>query len=235
MEFNVEKLVPLVKDKLDFENLTAVTKTNQQNVAVLESTIDKIDRQNHSNNLVLDGVPSTNNENLFHIIYGIADHLAVNMSEYDLNTVFRLKTSRKVSSIIVCFQSKYVRDRIFSTYMHKSVNLEDIGFRGMKGRVYLNEHLTPKYAHIFGKCRLFKQQNLIHKCYTLNGIPYIIHKADEKPLRIISEIDLDIFVNENSIDLKLIEGRRLENSTQMIRNSNGELNDQHTKEKKKGG
>lgn len=58
----------------------------QEIFAALESTVDKIERQNHFNNLVLDEVPFTSGENLYHIVHSIADNIYVNFNEYDINS-----------------------------------------------------------------------------------------------------------------------------------------------------
>lgn len=196
LQQNVSEMMPLIQERLQLDNLKCKTSSN---ISALETAMDKMERQNHANNLVLDGIPFSSQENVYHLVYDIADKLNVHINEHDINAVFRMKSKRKNASIIVCFQSKYVRDRIYGSYMNKIVKLADIGFRGMTGRIYLNEHLTQKYAELFRFTRELKQKNLIHKSYTLNGIPYVVHKADGKSEKILTANDLSKY--ESTVEI----------------------------------
>lgn len=217
LQHSVDEIFPLIQDKL-IEKLD-VPITTLNNLSALETAVDRMERQNHSSNLVLDGIPFTLNENVYHLFYDIADKLKVQVNEHDVNVVFRIKSQRKNSSIIVCFQSKYVRDRIYASYMNNTVKLSDIGFRGMTGRLYMNEHLTQKYADIFRKTRELKRQNLIHKSYTLNGIPYVVHKADEKSVKVLSANDLTKFESKVETDSKEVDNG--ESSEQQVCSGSG--------------
>lgn len=123
----------------------------------------------------------------------------MNIGRYDLNNVFRINSKKKVKGIMVCFQQKRARDCFFDAYFRKTIYLHNIGFTGLKGRIFINEHLTASNSEISRKLRFIKSKNLIKKCYIRNGICYLVHKESEKPYKIFNEADFQHFVCQNSI------------------------------------
>lgn len=193
----IDDIVPQVESKLKIKD--AVFSAVNELISPVESELDKMSRINNLNNLIIDNVPESTQENLYEIIYSICDEIDMNIGKYDLNNIFRINSKKNVKSIMVCFQQKLARDFFFEAYLNKIVYLSNIGFTGIKGRIYVNEHLTAKNSEINKKLRLLKSKGLIKKCYSRNGICYLVHKESDKPYKIFNDKELHHFLNANSI------------------------------------
>lgn len=148
-------------------------------------------RLSRSKNIVIDGVPQSEKENLFDICKWIGEFLNVTMKCEDIDTVFRVKTTRSnTQSIIVCFFSKYQRDCLLDSYLKTPLKLSDIGWNGTDSRIYLNEHLTMKYSKLYKMARGLKTKlkGDITKCFTMNGIPNVV--INQKITKIFCEDDI---------------------------------------------
>lgn len=128
---------------------------------------------------------------------GIANFLNVDMSYYDINTIFRMNNkSKKIPSIIIGFHSKILRDQILNAYLKKpTMKLNDISMNGSTQRVYLNEHLTTKYSSLMKKARDLRSSGLLSKIYSRNGIPFVVKTGESTATRIFSEMDLNNCTN----------------------------------------
>lgn len=190
---DVEKVIPALKESLNLTHLINQTEADHVIVSGLELAVDRMERINHSNNIVLDGIPKVKNENLFDIYYKITDLLGVKTYPNEINAIFRLNNKSVTPSIIICFLSKSLRDQIFTAYLGcDSARLSDIGFNAFKSRFYMNEHLIAKYSQLFKKARELKSKGRLAKCYTRNGIVYVARGNTSKPMKIMSEDDLRI-------------------------------------------
>lgn len=194
---NLDEIVPQIESKLMIND--TVLKAVNALIGPVESELDKMSRINNLNNLIIDNIPESPQENLYDIIYNICDEINMNIGKYDLNNIFRINSKKKVKSIMVCFQQKAARDFFFEAYLNKTVYLSNIGFTGFKGRIFVNEHLTAKNSAINKKLRLIKSKDFIKKCYTRNGICYLVHKESDKPYKIFNDDALQHFLDTNSI------------------------------------
>lgn len=194
---NLDSIIPQIEKKLNIKDI--VVESINRYIGPVESEIDKMSRISNLSNLIIDNIPETNKEDLFQIIYSIGDEINVNIGQYDLNNVFRINSKKKVKSIMVCFQQKRARDFFYEAYLSKIVYLNNIGFTELKGRLYINEHLTSRNSEIIRKLRFIKSKDLIKKCYTRNGICHLVYKELERPYKIVNDADLQQFLLENSI------------------------------------
>lgn len=208
---NIEKIIPQIEKKLNINDI--VVETIYRYIGPVESELDKMTRISNLSNLIIDNIPETKQENLFDIIYCIGDELNVNIGQYDLNNVFRINSKKKVKSIMVCFQQKRARDFFYDAYFSKIVYLNKIGFTGLKGRLFINEHLTTRNSEISKKLRLMKSKDLIRKCYSRNGICYLVLKEFDKPYKILNDADLQNFLSEYSITCDFDENNNREAAT----------------------
>lgn len=185
----VPKVIPLLKEAIEKEGLLN-SNTNSEEITELEKAVDRIERLSRSKNIVIDGIPLSDKENLFDICSWIGSSLNVPVKDGDIDTVFRIKSTSKIQSIIVCFFSKYQRDRFLESYTKKQLKLSDIGWTGTDSRIFLNEHLTMKYSKLYKMARKLKSETKddITKCFTMNGIPNIV--INQKVIKIFCEADI---------------------------------------------
>lgn len=201
---DLEQVVPIIKESLHLDNIVESSNEHHQKIIVLtkelisvESEMDNMNRLNRLNNLILDGVPIYKNENnqfFYDVIEGIANYLEVDMSYYDINTVFRLQKNKEnhIPSIMIGFHSKLTRDAIFNQYLKKrAMKLSDINKTGSSSRLYLNEHLTSKYSKLVRSAKDLKSSGAITKVYSRNGIPMVVPNGKSTAVKIFSFEDLD--------------------------------------------
>lgn len=205
---DLDSIIPKIEKKLNINDI--VVESINRYIGPVESEIDKMSRIANLSNLIIDNIPETKQEDLFQIIYSIGDEIKVNIGQYDLNNVFRINSKKKVKSIMVCFQQKRARDFFYDAYLSKIVYLNNIGFTGLKGRLYMNEHLTSRNSEIIRQLRFIKSKNLIKKCYTRNGICYLVHEDLDRPYKILNDADLQQFLLDNSITCDFDENNNRE-------------------------
>lgn len=201
---DLQQVVPIIKESLNLDNILESSNEHHQKIIVLEkelisveSEMDNMNRLNRLNNLILDGVPVYKNENnkfFYDVVEGIANYLEVDMSYYDINTVFRLHKNKDnhIPSIMIGFHSKLTRDAVFNQYLKKrTMKLSDVNMNGSSSRLYLNEHLTPKYSKLVKSAKDLKSSGAITKVYSRNGIPMVVPDGQSAAVKIFSAEDLD--------------------------------------------
>lgn len=63
-------------------------------------------------------------------------------------------------------------------------------------RLYLNEHLTPKYSKLIRSAKEMKSTGAIVKVYSRNGIPMVVPDGQSAAVKIFSNGDLDKIRNK---------------------------------------
>lgn len=184
-----------------------------------EEIIDKIERENLLNRLIISNIPLTENENLVDICNNISKAIG---SQSKIISSHRLKIKGKVSvqldsvnnsfqgeatisnntqqlttlklncpPILVKFESAEQRFEFFRKYfLFKNLNLHHIGLN-KNSRIYINEHLTKKNSEILRMIQKMKDRNIVSRYYTSRGIVYACKKNDNlKPFPILSKEEI---------------------------------------------
>lgn len=138
-EGDLQHIVPIIKESLKLDNIIDSSNDNLKKISHLETEltsveldVDNMNRLSRLNNLILDGIPVYKNENnkfFYEVVEGVANYLEVDMSYYDINTVFRLQKNKEnhIPSIIIGFDSKIIRDNVYNQYLEKRVmKLSDV-------------------------------------------------------------------------------------------------------------
>lgn len=201
---DIQQIVPIIKESLKLDKIIDSSNNHQNKIKNLEAEltsveldVDNMNRLSRLNNLILDGIPVYKNENnkfFYQVVEGIANYLGVEMSYYDINTAFRLPKNKDshIPSIIIGFHSKLIRDNVYNQYLKKRVmKLSDVNSNGSSNRLYLNEHLTPKYSKLIRNAKDMKLTGAIVKVYSRNGIPMVVPDGQSTAVKIFSNEDLD--------------------------------------------
>lgn len=156
-----------------------------------------IARSNLSNDLIISGVPFTENEDLLHYFrcwcktMGYADG---NVPYVDIRRLSRTPLNAgNIYFILVQFAITNQRNDFFSCYLrNQSLNLNQIGFQTYK-RVYVNENLTPTARKIKSKAIELRKAGKLAKVFSRAGEIFVRSKEIDQDVIIKSEEDLRRF------------------------------------------
>ena len=96
------------------------------------------------------------------------------------------KTDRKTKSkktIIHFVNRKYCKKVLLNKKKLSNINNNKFNFN-VETNLYINENLTPMNKSTAFNCRKLKRSNIIHTCYTREGIVHIKEEESKKPFKI---------------------------------------------------
>lgn len=162
---------------------------NADKIANLEEEIDQLTHQANRKNLIIDGIPHKDDENLFKAIEVFSEKIGFEINpDTDINNLYRIKQSDK---IVVQFLQICKRDKFVSSYKGAKIVASDLGFKSNNSRIYVNEMLTPKQAALFHKVRMFKKANGFKYAWSKNQRIFLRKSSDSDVIAIRSTDDLD--------------------------------------------
>lgn len=178
---NIQLAVANLQRDLEAKLSNVVTdmKTDVQSLKtrcdILESKVERLERLSHLSDLLLNGVPYFQNENLLEIYNAICNVIKFNTADYTLQAIFRIgkSSSSRNASIIMKFISPAARSSFYSLYLKfKILSLHHIGFDG-NVRVFIQESLSKNNAEIFRRAMELKRNKRLVRSYTYNGLVFI--------------------------------------------------------------
>ncbi len=119
----------------------------------------KKSKNTRRNNLIINGVPKTKDENVRALVRDIANKLKVEISNNDIAAAHRLATNQEIPPIIVKFIKHEVKSNIIVASKKMKLNGATLKYQPPLP-IYCGEHLTQKT-----KQELVAAKNLRH-----NGI-----------------------------------------------------------------
>lgn len=148
-------------------------------------------------NIQINGVPQKNGENLIKIVKSLADRSGFPLvPETDIDFVTRVAVKndvegKKCKPVILKMQSRYKKDDfLVSLRRLKDVKACDVGFAGMTGRIYFNDHLSSRNKHLFQQAKLRAKEKNYTFCWVRN-CTIMVRKTEKSPvLHITSEESL---------------------------------------------
>lgn len=198
---DLEKKIDGVEQKLSDLRLDCGTEINKIAgvVSDMQSDLDRtkrsVARLESSHELIVSGIPFTNDEDLLIIFQNIATTLAYTASTMPMVHVKRLsKLPISVGStppLLIQFALRNIRDEFYGRYLReRSLTLRHIGFSN-DNRVYMNENLSQADREIRSQAVKLKRQGRIHQVYTRNGTVYVRIKRtqdDAEPLHSLEQL-----------------------------------------------
>ena len=124
-----------------------------------ELKVDELEQYDRRQNLIFEGVPQFQNENVTEIIWSLANKLDVNLTANDISIAHRLPvkrprmnsesnvTNRCHPGIIFRFISRQRRNEMYSNRM-KAKDISDFPVQGMN-KLNVNENLTQRRKRLF--------------------------------------------------------------------------------------
>ncbi len=193
-EENIESLTNELRQTKDHLN-TKIDKTTS--VADEQRlSLDAVEQQLKSRNVVVHGMPESENETLKEKLVDLAVNvLGVNMKCSDIENAFRFgrSTEDNPRKLLVKFRSKQIRDMFYLNRKKTPINPSGCG------NIYINEDLTQRRSKLFHDTRVLVRRGRLHSTWTQYGNVMIKTKHDAKPVPVFSNRDLRMtYEDDNS-------------------------------------
>lgn len=190
----------LIDDNEELRNENTALKERVNNI---EYNVDKILQEKLLNNIVINGIQSTENEKPEEYVEKIAEKMQVTLNANDIKTIFRKKTSSKYSnlppSIIVQFHSSKKRDEFMQK--KKDVRLSTTIFGKdeiARSDIYISEQLTNRRQFIMKMARELKRDKKIEFAWSKYGEIFIRRKTGSSAIKIKHSEQLNKFIHDNT-------------------------------------
>lgn len=192
INIGIEKKFASFEEKVvtKINNIEIKTDMLTHKLEILEEKCEKIERMSLLTDLILQGVPYKDGENLRESFMKICSTIDFSIPDYGLQAIFRMG-SRNDSPIVLKFISSPMRNEFFFAYLkNRNISLKDIGFTSTV-RIFIKESLTKSNAALFRVTMTRKKQGEIFNTYTRNGSIYVKIKESSKPVLVLNNIHLE--------------------------------------------
>lgn len=183
-----------LKNEMNSEYGAKVKNLNQEQAELRKETLNTnrklsfIEKRQMQKNIIIKGIPRKFNIHNSHFVLDIAKELQFNLTQYDIDTVYRFKlnSDQKASvPVVVSFVSQLVKDNFLKAYFnyikHDKLALNCLRTED-NGILYINEHLDINTHKILVHARLLKSKGAIEKVSIKYGKVFIIPKSATQPV-----------------------------------------------------
>lgn len=175
------------KNLIDFQtkienNVQRDLSNHSSRVEQLSAVVANIERETKLNDVILRGIPSTDNERVMNIFDQVCTTIGFELKCSAVNNVFRLGTTKnntdRNTAILVKFSSLVLKREFMSKYFaFRNLNLRSIGMDSDE-RIYASDNLTKTNFDIQQKAVKLLKNKVIFKVHTRNGHVYVKFNED---------------------------------------------------------
>lgn len=160
----------------------------------LNAVSNQVDRLERAHDLILNGIPFSQTEDLQMLFLMIAAKLVYNPSDTPIVSLKRLSKQAiavGTSPPILCqFAIRNQRIEFYGRYLRsRNLTLRDVGFES-NNRIFFNENLTPLAREIRSEALKLKKQGQLHQVFSRDGIVFVRTAAGADPVGMLSVGDL---------------------------------------------
>lgn len=209
-----EKLAESIKNKTTLikEEIQKPSTTNDKipvmnkYLSGIEKRLDKVEREENLNKLLISGIPMVENENIKTVITSVCNAIKYNRDpSSSIVHIYRPSRRNVVAAssslesshqtqlanppIVITFCDFECKMSFFSCYLKTRLNISQIGFSAST-RVYINEKLTTKNYEIFKKANAMKRDGNLLNFYTFRGLVFIRRHERSKAVCVCTLVDL---------------------------------------------
>ena len=196
------------KLKCEYNNLVKISKTQEVEIKNIKShsteleesgkieqdKVDSLEQYGRRNNLEIVGVPYKEGENTNKIAMEVCKLIHVDITQDRISASHRLQTNKrtneKITSIIVTFISRDVRNKVFSNRkLIRSADMKKFFINGIEN-LYVNENLTKFRKKLFWSAKQKAKSNGFRFYWTANGNVFVRRSEESTPILIRNEDDL---------------------------------------------
>lgn len=206
--FEVKKLESFVGDNLG--KLTCDSKH-----VSIESRIDKLERDENLNVLLVNGLPLLKDERIPDLLDSLCTAIDYRRDiKSSISSAFRLppKPNQPSSSsstqpskdrgtplMFIRFYSFDDKQHFFNCYLKSKLNLTHFGFK-TAARVYVNEKLTKKNHEILRTALVLKKNGSITNYHTFRGLVFVRVLENGRSVCINNKLQFETLIQNNSME-----------------------------------
>lgn len=174
------------------ESVSVTAAENREKIASLEYTIQTLQQDKLRNNVCISGVPIDAETDVADIVIKIANVLQITLRPID----FTAYATTNNKFIIVNFNNythkQLLRSRIRAK---KSLMVEEVlGATRSNSQIYINEHLTQYFNHLYLLARTAAKQGKIKSAMSTGGKIRVRKNEDSVPVLITNELQLQSII-----------------------------------------
>lgn len=167
----------------------------------LNQRINQIEQQSRQNNIELQCVPDSKNENLMKVVYDLGKIVGCQLKENDIlrctRTAKQNQNSPRPRSIIVQLSTPKLRDELLAASIkyNKGKSLENklnsaiLGFPGVSRPIFVCEHLSPMNKALHAAARRRAKEAGYKYVWIRNGRVFL-RKSDETEFILVKNLDV---------------------------------------------
>lgn len=158
----------------------------------LECRLNDIEQKEKAKNIVVSGIPEQENKTVKEVVNKLITGMGLQLHESDILDCYRIKTEKNMKPIVVKFKDDVTKQKVIKQRRQiKSISTRACRFDGADHTIYINDELTKANQILFTKVREYKRTNHYKHAYYVNGKIYLKKTEDSRPIRIISEKNLE--------------------------------------------
>lgn len=204
-----------------------VTATNEQNankIEELQASVETLKQDQLRNNICVSGIPLQliSNDNTAELIINIAAKLDVKIAK---NHFTSYAIANKKFVIVKFFNYKHKQQLLLRIRTKKSLMVEEVFKVKSNSQLYLNDHMTPYFNHLYLLARNAKKEGKLASATSYGGKIRTRKNLNDVPITITSEKQLQTLIemdpsNDSSDSLQQSDNSIIElNHTQEERNT----------------
>lgn len=198
-----EANIKLINDKL---KLLEECKRENEHLKIrvndLENKIIDLEDYSRRSNIEIQGLPESRNENLVDVVLNIANNIKCEMAKTDIDAIHRVphydKAKKTAKNVVVKFRTRLQKEDFFTRVKEYGRNQRretgstqpGISFPNIDGKVFINEHLTPRNKILLSQAKNFCKNNNIKYIWVRDG-KIFARKSDGS--RVINIVNVDSF------------------------------------------
>lgn len=151
----------------------------------LKTRLDELEQYGMKYNLIINGVPTKENENVREIIVRMAEKLNVTVQGYDIAAAHRLPSRRnkETDPIIVRFNNMDIRNQLIRQTKREKPEGKKFGFEPSLP-IYVDEHLSTETKKIWTTAREMEKEGIIFKAIIREGKVKVKRRETSQIVRI---------------------------------------------------
>lgn len=173
-------------------NVTETSSNNRDRIAALESTVEMLKQDKLRNNICISGLPLSWGGDSVKCIIMIAGILGININPNDFSSY----TTASGKLIIASFYNYNHKQSIIRKLRVKRSLMAEEVFTAIKSnnQLYINDHLTPYFSHLFQMARNAKKNGFLASATSSGGRIRVRKHFDDAPTLISTETQLTMII-----------------------------------------
>lgn len=193
---NLDKTIEAAVGKV-IGNLASATSAVVERVSYVEKKVDTIDHSIRAKEIMISGIPYSNNENVLDLFGKISMHIGYKYEIiYSVDKIRRLaaratnsKNSVSCPFIVVCFSTLLLKNEFMKLYFAaKNLNISILGFSN-SNRIYINHSLAKSTLELFLMAKKLKKSGVINSFFVRSAFVYILRNGENKPVKVLAAKD----------------------------------------------